>query len=121
MFSNHPYTKARFYTKCLISNKVAKFAKQVINGVQYIKDPQDLNVDENICDLQLQLSTDYNGPKVINTRIKKLDVYYDEVDYDPQLLSLFNKSTVNNYCHLPQMLRLLSFVEGRDFNQGLQT
>ncbi|KAL0214182.1 hypothetical protein P9112_006366 [Eukaryota sp. TZLM1-RC] len=87
LFGNHPYTKARFYTKCAISKKVAKFAKQVINGFEFLKNPQDLTLNENICDLQLQLSSDYNGPKVINTRVRKLDFYCDEVDYDPQLLT----------------------------------
>ncbi|KAL0214217.1 hypothetical protein P9112_006401 [Eukaryota sp. TZLM1-RC] len=65
LFGNHPYTKARFFTKCIISKKVAKFAKQVINGFEFLKDPQDLNLNENIYDLQLQLLTDYKGPKVI--------------------------------------------------------
>ncbi|KAL0207865.1 hypothetical protein P9112_010452 [Eukaryota sp. TZLM1-RC] len=89
LFGNHAYTKARFYTKCSISKKVAKSAKEVLSCFKFLKDPHDLNSNENICDLQLRLSTDYNGPKVINTRIKQLDVYYDGVDYDPQLLSFF--------------------------------
>ncbi|KAL0213903.1 hypothetical protein P9112_006087 [Eukaryota sp. TZLM1-RC] len=94
LFGNHPYVKARFYTKCGISKRVAQFAQEVFNehpiqNKMLLKDPQDLNLNESIGDLQLQLSTDYNGPKVINTRIKKLDVHYDEVDYDPQLLSFF--------------------------------
>ncbi|KAL0226501.1 hypothetical protein P9112_013825 [Eukaryota sp. TZLM1-RC] len=89
LFGNHPYVKARYYTKCSISKRVAEFAKEVFNGFKLLKDPQDLDLNENICDLKLRLSTDYKGPKVINTRIKKLDVYFDKVDYDPQLLSLF--------------------------------
>ncbi|KAL0216450.1 hypothetical protein P9112_008634 [Eukaryota sp. TZLM1-RC] len=89
LFGNHPYTKARFLTKCSISKKVAKFTKTVIDGFKFLKDPQDLESNDNICDLKLRLSTDFQGPKVINTRIKKLDVYFDEVDYDPQLLSFF--------------------------------
>ncbi|KAL0207012.1 hypothetical protein P9112_012723 [Eukaryota sp. TZLM1-RC] len=94
LFGNHPYVKARFYTKCAISKRVAQFAQEVyyafpIQNKIFLKDPQDLDLNDTICDLQLQFSTVYNGPKVINTRIKKLDVYYDEVDYDPQLLSFF--------------------------------
>ncbi|KAL0214279.1 hypothetical protein P9112_006463 [Eukaryota sp. TZLM1-RC] len=86
---NHPYTKARFLTKCIISKTVAKFAKQVINGFEFLKNPQDFNLDENICDLQLILTSHYNGPEVINTRIKQLDVFYHNVGYDPELLSSF--------------------------------
>ncbi|KAL0227043.1 hypothetical protein P9112_014367 [Eukaryota sp. TZLM1-RC] len=89
LFGNHPYTKVRFYTKSSISKKVAKFAQEVINGLEFITDPQDFNLNENICDLKLRLSTDCKGLRVINTRIKNLDVYYDEVDYDQQLLSFF--------------------------------
>ncbi|KAL0214080.1 hypothetical protein P9112_006264 [Eukaryota sp. TZLM1-RC] len=94
LFGNHPYVKAKFYTKCGISKRVAQFAQEVFNvhpiqNKMFLKDPQDLNLNENICDLHLQLSTDYIGLKVINTRIKQLDVYYDEVDYDPQFLSFF--------------------------------
>ncbi|KAL0206428.1 hypothetical protein P9112_001735 [Eukaryota sp. TZLM1-RC] len=48
--------------------------------------PQDLNLNDNICDLQLRLSTGYSGPKVINTRINKRNVCHE---HDPQLLSLF--------------------------------
>ncbi|KAL0207979.1 hypothetical protein P9112_010566 [Eukaryota sp. TZLM1-RC] len=94
LFGNHPYVKARFYTKSCISKRVAQFAREVftdhpIQNSLILKDPQKLEVNENICDLQLQLSTVYNGPNVINTRIKKLDVYCDGVDYDPQLLFMF--------------------------------
>ncbi|KAL0213858.1 hypothetical protein P9112_006042 [Eukaryota sp. TZLM1-RC] len=94
LFGSHPYVKARFYTKCGISRRVAQFAQEVINdhpiqNQMLLKDPQDLNLNEIICDLQLRLSTNYYGPRVINTRIKKLDVYFDEVDYDPELLSFF--------------------------------
>ncbi|KAL0205391.1 hypothetical protein P9112_000698 [Eukaryota sp. TZLM1-RC] len=87
--SNRPYTKARFHTKSSISKRVIEFAKEVINGLTFLEDPQDLDLNENICDLQLRFSTDYKGPRVINTRIKKLDVYYNEVDYDPELLTFF--------------------------------
>ncbi|KAL0213863.1 hypothetical protein P9112_006047 [Eukaryota sp. TZLM1-RC] len=89
LFGDHPYTKARLYTKCSISKKVAKFAKEVINGFEFLKNPQDLNLNDEICDLQLRLSTDYKGPKVVNTRIKKLFVYYNKVPHDPQLLTFF--------------------------------
>ncbi|KAL0207928.1 hypothetical protein P9112_010515 [Eukaryota sp. TZLM1-RC] len=89
LFGKHAYTKARFYTKCSISKKVAKSAREVINGFEFSKNPENLQLKENICDLQLRLSTAYNGPKVINTRIKKLGVYYDGVDYDPQIFSFF--------------------------------
>ncbi|KAL0208480.1 hypothetical protein P9112_011067 [Eukaryota sp. TZLM1-RC] len=89
VFGNHPYTKARFLIKSPISKKVAKFAKEVINGFEFLKDPQELILNENICDLQLWFSTYYSGPKVINTRIQKLDVYYNWVNYAPQLLSFF--------------------------------
>ncbi|KAL0205040.1 hypothetical protein P9112_000347 [Eukaryota sp. TZLM1-RC] len=92
LFGNHPYVKARFYLKCGISNRVAQFAQEVCNAhpiqnKMFLKDPQELNLNENICDLRLRLSTDYIGPEVINTRIKKLDVYYDEVDL--KILSFF--------------------------------
>ncbi|KAL0219577.1 hypothetical protein P9112_005230 [Eukaryota sp. TZLM1-RC] len=87
LFGSHPYTKARFYTKCSISKKVAKLAKEVICGFKFLKNPQDL--DDNICDLQLRLSTVFKAPKVFYTRIKILDVYFDRVDYDPQLLAFF--------------------------------
>ncbi|KAL0204872.1 hypothetical protein P9112_000179 [Eukaryota sp. TZLM1-RC] len=94
LFGNNPYVKARLYTKCGISKRVAQFAQEEfsvhsIQNVMFLKNPQNLNLKDNICDLQLRLTNDYKGPKVINTRIKKLDVYFDEVDYDPQLLSFF--------------------------------
>ncbi|KAL0206521.1 hypothetical protein P9112_001828 [Eukaryota sp. TZLM1-RC] len=89
LFGNHPYTKARYCTKCSISKKVAKFSKEVINGFEFLEDPQDLDLNDYICDLQLQLSTVHNGPKVINTRIIKLDVNHNDAHYDPQLLSFF--------------------------------
>ncbi|KAL0208059.1 hypothetical protein P9112_010646 [Eukaryota sp. TZLM1-RC] len=94
LFGNHPYVKARFYTKCGISKRVAQFAKEVFNDHQlqnkiFLEDPEDLTLNENICDLQLRLSADYGGPSVINTRIKTLDLYYDWVDYDPEILSSF--------------------------------
>ncbi|KAL0207867.1 hypothetical protein P9112_010454 [Eukaryota sp. TZLM1-RC] len=98
LFGNHAYTKARFNTKCIISKKVAQFAKEVVSCFEFLKDPRDLNSNENICDLQLRLSTVYNGPNVINTRIQKLDVYYDGVDYDPQLLSFFPNVEVVKLC-----------------------
>ncbi|KAL0214085.1 hypothetical protein P9112_006269 [Eukaryota sp. TZLM1-RC] len=91
LFGNRLYSKARFYTKCAISKKVAQFAKEVINSFEFLKDPRDLTLNENICDLQLRLSTHYNGPKVINTRVQKLDVCFDEFVYDPQILSFFPK------------------------------
>ncbi|KAL0213970.1 hypothetical protein P9112_006154 [Eukaryota sp. TZLM1-RC] len=91
---NYPYVRAKFSTKCGISKRVAQFAQEVFNHhtIQkklLLKDPQDLNLNENICDLKFHISADYIGLKVINTRIKKIDVYYDEVDYDPQLFSFF--------------------------------
>ncbi|KAL0204875.1 hypothetical protein P9112_000182 [Eukaryota sp. TZLM1-RC] len=94
LFGNNPYVKARFYTKCGISKRVAQFAQEMfsvhsIQNVMFLKNPQNLNLKDNICDLQLLLTSGYKGPKVIDTRIKKLNVYYDEVDYDPQLLSFF--------------------------------
>ncbi|KAL0219282.1 hypothetical protein P9112_004935 [Eukaryota sp. TZLM1-RC] len=95
LFGNHPYVKARFYSKCGISKRVAQFAQEVINGLSVqtdltLKDPQDLNLNQNICGLQLRLSTDYTGPKVINTKIKKLDVCYNMfLEFDLKLLSFF--------------------------------
>ncbi|KAL0207882.1 hypothetical protein P9112_010469 [Eukaryota sp. TZLM1-RC] len=94
LFGNHPYVKARFYTKCGISKRVAQFAQEVFNvhPIQhtiFLVSSEVLNFYENICDLQMHLTSAYSGPNVINTRIQKLDVYYDEVDYDPQLLSFF--------------------------------
>ncbi|KAL0214743.1 hypothetical protein P9112_006927 [Eukaryota sp. TZLM1-RC] len=89
LFGFNCYSKARFYTKCSISKKVAKFAKQVINGSEFLKNPNELTLNFEISDLNLQLSDAFNGPQVINTGIKKLDVYYNEVDYDPKLLSYF--------------------------------
>ncbi|KAL0210047.1 hypothetical protein P9112_010131 [Eukaryota sp. TZLM1-RC] len=94
LYGNHPYIKARFYTKCGISKRVAQFAQEVFNvhPIQnkiFLKDPQDLDLNENICDLHLRLSTDYTGFKIINSRIQKLDVYYNFVDYDPQLFLFF--------------------------------
>ncbi|KAL0208034.1 hypothetical protein P9112_010621 [Eukaryota sp. TZLM1-RC] len=89
MFGNHPYIKFRYYTKCPISKKVVKFAKEVINGFELLINPQHLNLNDYIWDLQLQSSLPFNGPSVSNTRIKKLDVYYEKGDYDPQLLSFF--------------------------------
>ncbi|KAL0211266.1 hypothetical protein P9112_009564 [Eukaryota sp. TZLM1-RC] len=106
-FGNHPYVKARFYTKCGIGKRVAQFAKEVFNAHpihnnMFLKDPQEFNLNENIIDLQLRLSTNYYGSKVINTRIKKLDVCYDEVVYDVKLLSLFpNVEVVKLSGHLP--------------------
>ncbi|KAL0210071.1 hypothetical protein P9112_010155 [Eukaryota sp. TZLM1-RC] len=93
LFGNHPYIKARFYTKCGISKRVAHFAQEVfrahpIQNKIFLKDPRDLNLNENISDLQLKLSTDYQCSKEINAGIKQLDVYC-EVDYDPQLFSFF--------------------------------
>ncbi|KAL0208338.1 hypothetical protein P9112_010925 [Eukaryota sp. TZLM1-RC] len=90
LFGNHPYTKARYYTKCSISKKVAKFAKEVINGFDFLKNPQHLNLNDYIWDLQMHLSFAFHGYSVINTRIKKLDIYYDTVDCDPQLLSFLS-------------------------------
>ncbi|KAL0214868.1 hypothetical protein P9112_007052 [Eukaryota sp. TZLM1-RC] len=88
-FGNPPYLKARFYTKCAISKKVAQFALGVFNVHSIQKNPQDLNLNENNCDLRLRLTTHYNGPKVVNTRIRQLVVYYDDVDDGLQLLSFF--------------------------------
>ncbi|KAL0226217.1 hypothetical protein P9112_013541 [Eukaryota sp. TZLM1-RC] len=94
LFGNHPYVKARFYTKCSISKRVAKLAKEVFNAhpiqnTMLLKDPEDLNLNDDICDLQLQLTLEFTFPKVINTRIQKLDVYFDSVDYNLHLLSFF--------------------------------
>ncbi|KAL0226174.1 hypothetical protein P9112_013498 [Eukaryota sp. TZLM1-RC] len=94
VFLDPSYVKARFFTKCSISKRVVKFAKELFNAhrifnIMFLNNPQDLNLSQNICNLQLRLSTGYHGSKVINTRIKILDVFYDEVDYDPQLLSFF--------------------------------
>ncbi|KAL0210042.1 hypothetical protein P9112_010126 [Eukaryota sp. TZLM1-RC] len=89
LFGNCRYPRARFYTKCGISKKVAKICMEVINCFEFLRDPQNLDLNENICELQLQLSTDYNGPKVFNTRIKKLEVHFYMVDNDPELLSFF--------------------------------
>ncbi|KAL0205150.1 hypothetical protein P9112_000457 [Eukaryota sp. TZLM1-RC] len=89
LFGNHPYTKARFYTKCSVSKKVAKFSKEVINGFEFLKNPQHLNLNDYVWDLQLQLSFAFNGPSVINSRIKHLDFYYDTDVFDPQFLSFF--------------------------------
>ncbi|KAL0209785.1 hypothetical protein P9112_009869 [Eukaryota sp. TZLM1-RC] len=93
-FGNHLYVKARFYSKCGISKRVAQFAHEVfkihpIQNKMFLKDPENLNLNENISDLRLQFSTPFRGSELINTRIKKLDVYYDDDDYDPQLLSFF--------------------------------
>ncbi|KAL0214246.1 hypothetical protein P9112_006430 [Eukaryota sp. TZLM1-RC] len=101
LFGNHPYTKVRFYIKCSISKKVAKFAKQVIDGLEFLKNPEDLKLNENICDSQLRISTDYNGPKVINTRIELKNLIF----------TVMNLIMINNYCHFSQILRLLSLVE----------
>ncbi|KAL0210072.1 hypothetical protein P9112_010156 [Eukaryota sp. TZLM1-RC] len=89
LFGNCRYPKARFYTKCGISKKVAKISKKVINRFEFLKDTENLNLNENICELQLRLSTGYQCPKVINSRIEKLEIHYDEVDYDPELLTFF--------------------------------
>ncbi|KAL0205983.1 hypothetical protein P9112_001290 [Eukaryota sp. TZLM1-RC] len=89
LFGNHPYTKARFYTKCSVSKKVAKFSKEVINCFEFLKNPQHLNLNDYVWDLQLQLSFAFNGPSVINSRIKHLDFYYDTDVFDPQFLSFF--------------------------------
>ncbi|KAL0205995.1 hypothetical protein P9112_001302 [Eukaryota sp. TZLM1-RC] len=89
LFGNHPYTKARFYTKCSVSKKVAKFSKEVINGFEFLKNPQHLNLNDYVWDLQLQLSFAFNGPSVINSRIKHLDIYYYTDEFDPQFLSFF--------------------------------
>ncbi|KAL0226566.1 hypothetical protein P9112_013890 [Eukaryota sp. TZLM1-RC] len=105
LFGNHPYTKARFYTKCGVSKIVAEYTKELLQFTKggfnqsscvhsikhglFLKDPQDLTLAENICGLQLRFSSYYKGSKVINSRIKKLYVYYDLVDHDPQLLSFF--------------------------------
>ncbi|KAL0226598.1 hypothetical protein P9112_013922 [Eukaryota sp. TZLM1-RC] len=105
LFGNHPYTKARFHSKCGVSKIVAEYTKEFlqftkggfnqsscVNPIKhglFLKDPQDLTLAENICDLQLRFSSYYKGSKVINSRIKKLYVYYDLVDHDPQLLSFF--------------------------------
>ncbi|KAL0211038.1 hypothetical protein P9112_009336 [Eukaryota sp. TZLM1-RC] len=106
LFGVSPYAKVRIFTKSGISKKVAKFAKQVIDGFEFLRDPHDLNLNENICDLQLCISTDFKGPKVINTRIQKLDVYYNEVDYDVELLSLFPNVEVVKLRALPYCNRL---------------
>ncbi|KAL0205036.1 hypothetical protein P9112_000343 [Eukaryota sp. TZLM1-RC] len=47
-FSNHACVKARFYTKCGISERVAQFAQEVFNVYQnknrvFLKDPPDLD------------------------------------------------------------------------------
>ncbi|KAL0209209.1 hypothetical protein P9112_011796 [Eukaryota sp. TZLM1-RC] len=89
LFGNHPYTKARFYTKCSVSKKVAKFSKEVINGFEFLKNPQHLNLNDYVWDLQLQLSFAFNGPSVINSRIKHLDIDYHTDEFDPQFLSFF--------------------------------
>ncbi|KAL0204702.1 hypothetical protein P9112_000009 [Eukaryota sp. TZLM1-RC] len=101
LFGNHPYTKARFYCKCGVSKRVVQCTRTIINvhpiqNMMFLKNLQDFILNENISDLQLRLSTGHNGPKVINTRIKKLDVYYDMVDHDPQLLSFFPNVEVVN-------------------------
>ncbi|KAL0215765.1 hypothetical protein P9112_007949 [Eukaryota sp. TZLM1-RC] len=88
LFGNHPYVKARFYTKCSISKRVAKLAKEVINChldhvFLSLGADQQLHLDQNICDLQLRLTTEFKALAAINPRIKKLDVYYDGVDNDP--------------------------------------
>ncbi|KAL0208434.1 hypothetical protein P9112_011021 [Eukaryota sp. TZLM1-RC] len=89
LFGNHPYTKARYYTKCSISKKVAKFSKEVINGFDFLKNPQHLNLNDYVWDLQLQLSFAFNDYSVTNTRLKTLDIYYDTDEFDPQFLSFF--------------------------------
>ncbi|KAL0206444.1 hypothetical protein P9112_001751 [Eukaryota sp. TZLM1-RC] len=95
MFSGYcSFVKARFCTKCSISKRVAKLIEKVlddhpIQNKVSSNSPQDLNINENIIELHLRLFTPDNLPKLIYTRIKKLDVYYDNVEYNPQLLSFF--------------------------------
>ncbi|KAL0206497.1 hypothetical protein P9112_001804 [Eukaryota sp. TZLM1-RC] len=54
LFGQHPYTRARFLTKSSISSRVFKFANEVylahpIHNKLFLKDPQDLNLNEDIC------------------------------------------------------------------------
>ncbi|KAL0207985.1 hypothetical protein P9112_010572 [Eukaryota sp. TZLM1-RC] len=94
LFGNHPYVKARFHTKCGISRRAVQFAQEVFNvhsiqNKMCMQDPQNLELDENICELQLRLSITYNGPNVINRKIKKLDVYYNGFNGDSELFQFF--------------------------------
>ncbi|KAL0207996.1 hypothetical protein P9112_010583 [Eukaryota sp. TZLM1-RC] len=94
LFGNHPYVKARFYTKCGISKRVVQFAQEVFNdhpiqNKMCIQDPENLELDENICELQLRLSNTYIGPNVIYNRIKKLDIYYENIADESRLFFLF--------------------------------
>ncbi|KAL0206479.1 hypothetical protein P9112_001786 [Eukaryota sp. TZLM1-RC] len=91
---NFSYLRARFYVKCGISKRVAQLAHQVFEAhpipkKMFLKDPQDLNLNDNLCDLQLHLSTAFDGPKVINTTISKLEIYIDRIRFDAGLLTLF--------------------------------
>ncbi|KAL0225862.1 hypothetical protein P9112_013186 [Eukaryota sp. TZLM1-RC] len=88
LFENYQQVKAKFYTKCGISKVVAQFAQELVNdhsilNMLFLEDPQELNIGAND-----------HGPNVINTVIKRLDVFYDdfdheEADYDQPLLSFF--------------------------------
>ncbi|KAL0226006.1 hypothetical protein P9112_013330 [Eukaryota sp. TZLM1-RC] len=116
VYEYHPYFKGFFYTKCGISKRVAQFAQEVFNvhpfrNKMFLKDPEDFNLNENICELQLRFVTGYSGPTVINTRIKKLDVYYDDLDtveYDPQFFSLFPNVEVIKLAGGPAHTKILS-------------
>ncbi|KAL0226117.1 hypothetical protein P9112_013441 [Eukaryota sp. TZLM1-RC] len=106
VFGNPSYVKARFCSECGISKRVAKLAKDVfdcypIQNTMFLIDPGKFNLNLDICDLHLRLTVGYKNFTVINTRMRKITVHFDEVDYDPQLLS-----------H-SQMLKLLSLMEGR--------
>ncbi|KAL0226176.1 hypothetical protein P9112_013500 [Eukaryota sp. TZLM1-RC] len=93
-FYDPSYVKARFSSKCGISKRVAKLAKEVFNAhsIQntiFLNDPQDLNLNENVCFLQLRLITHIQSYSGNNTRIKLLDSCLNDVAFDPQLFSMF--------------------------------
>ncbi|KAL0224044.1 hypothetical protein P9112_003434 [Eukaryota sp. TZLM1-RC] len=118
--SNHLYVKPKFYSKCGISKRVAQFAREVFNAhpihnKMFLKNPQNLNLNETCCDLQLRFFGPYKGPKIINARIKELDVYYYGVDFDSQFFSQFpnveviilngsaTEHNILNFQHLPRL------------------
>ncbi|KAL0210087.1 hypothetical protein P9112_010171 [Eukaryota sp. TZLM1-RC] len=94
VFGYSSYVKARFCSKCCISERVARLVKDVFDGypiqtTMFLIDPRKFNFNLDICDLHLRLTVDYKISTVINTRLRKITVHYDEVDYDPYLLSHF--------------------------------
>ncbi|KAL0213750.1 hypothetical protein P9112_005934 [Eukaryota sp. TZLM1-RC] len=109
---NQLYVRAKFCPKCSISKRVALLAKEVfgghpINNMVYLKDPHNLFLNSNVSVLQLQLFNDFKGPRIMNNKIQQLEIYYDMVDYDPELVTLFpNVEVVKLFHRLKSNLRL---------------